>query len=183
MMPPCLNDKQKEARIDHWWSQVAEGGKYPCLSKLACAAVSCFHGAQVESSFSTMNDVIDAKSGNIRIDTYSALQTVKFKLKSCNKSALEYFCRKDNKEPVDGLLVKNITTSKKAYEEEKQEGQKKSAEVKKHLNLNVAQLKDSKTKSKQEVMERNKRAREDFKRKFKTGGSLPKSKKSKKSGH
>lgn len=50
-LPNRLNSEVKEHRIDQWWNQVAQGGSYPKLTRLVKAAISCFHGAQVESSF------------------------------------------------------------------------------------------------------------------------------------
>lgn len=49
----------EDTRIDHWWGKDEVVQKYPNLSKLVQALLSCFHGPQVESSFNVMNDVID----------------------------------------------------------------------------------------------------------------------------
>ena len=43
-----------------WWSQVMLSGKYPALSKVVAAALSVFHGPQVESSFNLLGDIIDS---------------------------------------------------------------------------------------------------------------------------
>lgn len=51
----------EDTRIDHWWGKYEVVQKYPNLSKLVQALLSCFHGPQVES-FNVMNDVIDNKS-------------------------------------------------------------------------------------------------------------------------
>ena len=39
-------------RLDSWWAAVFSAGKFPSLSKLVAARMSCFHGPQVEGSFS-----------------------------------------------------------------------------------------------------------------------------------
>ncbi|GBM80335.1 hypothetical protein AVEN_132898-1 [Araneus ventricosus] len=61
------------------------------FQKMVQAILSCFHGPQVESSFSMMGDVLDKESGNLKIETFSAIQTVKYRLSSQNKSAIDFF--------------------------------------------------------------------------------------------
>ena len=53
--------------------------------------LSCFHGCKVESSFSIMEDMMDKQSGNMNIETFSAIQTVKYRLSSRNKLAIDFF--------------------------------------------------------------------------------------------
>ena len=56
----------------------------------------------VESSFSMMNGIIDPRSGRTEIDTYSAIMTVKYQLKSAGVTASSKFYRKDIlRDPVD----------------------------------------------------------------------------------
>ena len=40
--------------VDVWWSKVFVKPGYECLAKMIKALLSCFHGPQVESSFSAM---------------------------------------------------------------------------------------------------------------------------------
>ena len=58
-LPPFKNDN--DSRIDDWWAEVDSTGKYAALTKLVKAVLSCFHGPQVESSFSVMGDIIDKR--------------------------------------------------------------------------------------------------------------------------
>ena len=88
--------------IVHWWTKVVQSNKYPALCKIAVGALSIFHGPRVESSFNVMGDVIGVKAGRMNIETYSAIQTVKYALKARKTSALKMFRRKDPKfSPVD----------------------------------------------------------------------------------
>ena len=59
------------------------------------ASLSIFTGPMVKSSFSMMNNIIDSRSGRTEIDTYSAIMTVKYQLKSAGVTASSRFCRKD----------------------------------------------------------------------------------------
>lgn len=103
-------------RIDVWWGRVDLSKKYPCLCKMVKAVLSCFHGPQVESSFNVMNDIINNKSGRINIDTYNAIQNVKFGIRASETSSIELFRKKDYlHDRVNPLLVKNMRTSYKQY--------------------------------------------------------------------
>ena len=52
------------------------GLKSPLLKKVAIAALGCFHGLTVESSFNHMKDIIDNKAGSMEITTFSSVQSV-----------------------------------------------------------------------------------------------------------
>jgi hypothetical protein len=111
-----IPDMEEGERIDVWWGKAEIQKKYPCLSKMVKSVLSCFHGPQVESSFNIMNDVIDSKSGRINIETYSAIQNVKYGLKSAEMSAVEYFKKKDYlHEKVDASLCANFRSSCRQY--------------------------------------------------------------------
>ena len=81
--------------IIKWWSDIDATGKYPGLTAVAKAALSCFHGPVVESSFSVMTDVLDKKSGNMKLETYSAYQDVKYDLYNQKKTSIEAYKRTD----------------------------------------------------------------------------------------
>lgn len=85
----------EDTRIDHWCGKYEVVQKYPNLSKLVQALLSSFHGPQVESSFNVMNDVIDNKSGRLNLETYSAIQTIKYRLSADGKIAIQFFHQKD----------------------------------------------------------------------------------------
>ncbi len=107
-----------------WWSQIIEGNKYPSLSKVVTAALSVFHGPQVESSFSYMTDVLDSKAGRMNIETFSSIQTVKYFLRSQKKSAVEVYERPDVKfSGVDKRLCRNIRCAAKRDKDERKKCQ------------------------------------------------------------
>ena len=47
---------------------------------MVIAVLTIFHGPRVEGSFSGMTDIIDSKSGRLDIESYDAMQTVKYAL-------------------------------------------------------------------------------------------------------
>ena len=53
-----------------WWKLIKHS--YPCLLKVVIAALSVFHGLRVESSFNVMGDVMDKKSSQMNMETYSS---------------------------------------------------------------------------------------------------------------
>ena len=63
-----------------WWKLIKHS--YPCLFKVVTAALSVFHGPRVESSFNVMGDVMDKKSSQMNMETYSSFQDVKYGLKA-----------------------------------------------------------------------------------------------------
>ncbi|CAC5405152.1 unnamed protein product [Mytilus coruscus] len=101
-----------DCRIDHWWANEKHAKVYPLLVKMVQAILTCFHGPQVESSFSVMNDIIDGKSNRMNIETYICIQSVKYSQKSSGKSAIQYFTKDDFlHERVDHKLVQNMQSS------------------------------------------------------------------------
>ena len=53
-----------------------------------------------------MNDFIDSRSVRTEVDTYSAIMTVKYQLKSAGVTASSKFYRKDIlRDPVDGNVL------------------------------------------------------------------------------
>ena len=109
-----------------WWGQIIHGDKYPSLAKIASAAFSIFHGPQVESSFSLMSDILDKKAGRMNAQTFSAIQTVKYSLRSQKKTAVELYNREDAKySSVDKRLCRNIRNAAKRDKEERKECQEK----------------------------------------------------------
>lgn len=52
--------------VDAWWLEIQKYKKYPLLSKMALALLTCFHGPKVESSFSIMNNILTPESSNMK---------------------------------------------------------------------------------------------------------------------
>ena len=73
---PACDDEKNRAGI--YWYQLR--GRYPTICKVSLALLSIFHGPRVESSFSMMGNILDKQSGRMNVDTYSAIQTVKYKV-------------------------------------------------------------------------------------------------------
>ncbi|KAK5871859.1 hypothetical protein PBY51_012600 [Eleginops maclovinus] len=95
-----------------WWAVVFNTGKYPALCQAVKAALSIFHGALVESSFSVMGTIIDQRSTSMKISTLSAVQTVKDTLQTRNQTGVEMFRRDDLKfGEVDRRLCSNISAA------------------------------------------------------------------------
>lgn len=112
----------EDKSIDCWWAEIESQKKYPTLCQLVKPIPSCFHGPQVESSFNVMGDIIDTKSQSMHINTYSAIQTVKYELRQKEKTAVQYYYKKDPvHDPVDSSLVSNLQRSYKTYEQHKAE--------------------------------------------------------------
>ena len=115
---------ESKTDVVEWWSHIIHGEKYPCLSKIATAAFSIFHGPQVESSFSNMSDILDKKAGKMNVQTFSSMQTVKYSLRSHKKSAVELYTRSDVKySAVDKRMCKNIRGAAKRDKDQRKENQ------------------------------------------------------------
>ena len=82
------------------------------------SVLSCFHGPAVESNFSLMQQVMNTNTPSLQVESLSAVQTVKYELKSSGKSALEYFDR-DIHDPINPRLCRNMRTAYKQYQEHK----------------------------------------------------------------
>ena len=108
---------------DLWWYKLVK--RYPILTKLSLAALTIFHGPRVEGSFSVTGDIMDKKSGRMNVETYSAIQTVKYSLtaKASKSSKMQknnsiFYSEDRLKSPVAKKLVKDIRSTKKLYEED-----------------------------------------------------------------
>ena len=83
-LPSALDSKRDYIDCLKWWISVSK--KYLVVFKIVRAVLSIFHGPRVESSFSTMGDIIDKKSERMDIETYAAIQTIKYALVGMNIS-------------------------------------------------------------------------------------------------
>ncbi|GBO46192.1 hypothetical protein AVEN_31942-1 [Araneus ventricosus] len=54
-----------EESVDLWWIDVENTSKYPLLSRMTFALLTCFHEPKVESSFSIMNVITPGKVGRV----------------------------------------------------------------------------------------------------------------------
>jgi hypothetical protein len=143
-----IDQTEKPVRLDIWWSRVFKSKKYPELTKVMKAVLSIFHGPMVESSFNIMGDIIDERSCRMNVTTYEAIQTVKYKLHSSNKSAIEYFHRDDKlHSPVNVRICKSMRTAYGRYQAELQEQCKAREAVQEQMQIQKKTL-QSKEKAK-----------------------------------
>ena len=111
-----LPQLQNFERLDVWWTKVFETKWRPMLSSIVKTSLSIFTELMVESSFSMMNDIIVSRYGRTEIDTYSAIMTVKYQLKSAEVTASSKFHRKEIlRDPADGNLYYYMQTSCSRY--------------------------------------------------------------------
>lgn len=113
------------------------------------------------SSFSIMGDIIDKQSNRMYIDTLNSIQTIKYGLKAADKTAIEYFKRRDIVfDPVSPKLSHNIRTAWKIHQNQLEKN-KEEVEAKK----NVLSIKNadvvSKTQAKKIAAKATKRARKE----------------------
>jgi len=156
-LPPAQEDES--ARIDDWWTKVFEGGKYPLLSRMVKALLSCFHGPQVESAFNLMGDVLDVRSHRLNMETYSAVMGVKYNLRSSGKTAVEYYSRTDKlHSPIDLDLCKNMRGAYKTYKAELADRRDKEEERRREVGA-AALSKLTKRKTKELTEKAAKKAR------------------------
>ena len=105
VIEPDLPQPQEREHLYEWWNKIFETKGYPILSSVVKASLSIFTGPMVEISFSMMNVIIDSQSGKTKIDTYSAIMTGKYQLKSARVTASSKFYRKYIlRDPVDGNM-------------------------------------------------------------------------------
>ncbi|KAK3788133.1 hypothetical protein RRG08_009679 [Elysia crispata] len=126
-------DYEEGLRVDVWWGKVCH---LPNLTKLARAALTCFHGPQIESSFSIMGKAINKHSNCMHITTYSAIQTIKMFIKTTDKSPIQTFKRTDIQyDPINPTLCKNIRHSRQLYTAEQELKTAQQKQRKEHLQL------------------------------------------------
>ncbi len=149
--------KEGESMVE-WWGHVFDKpDKYPSLSAMVKCCLSIFHGPRVESSFSLMSDVIDQRSGNMNVSTFNAIQTVKYTLKSREKTAVQLFRREDVKfGEVDRTLCKNINSAAATYKRQQKMNQK---EKQQQQSKYCSQVTGNTQQTKVQTAEEEKRAR------------------------
>ena len=112
------------------------------LFKISFAMLSCFHGPKVEGNFNTMGDVIDPKSCRMNVETYSAIQTIKYGLRAGQKTAIEKFTWTDY-EKVDTTLCRNLRSPAARYKAHLKDKMKEQEDTKDRLKLQKENRKDN----------------------------------------
>lgn len=109
--------------VIHFWKRVFEiqeegKVKYPILSKMIKSVLSCFHGPAVESTFNVMNNIMTEKRSSLNIESLDSIQTIKYYLKSVNKSTCLMFGSKDPAhEPLQADYRSNLINSWGTYQQ------------------------------------------------------------------
>ncbi|PVD25538.1 hypothetical protein C0Q70_13194 [Pomacea canaliculata] len=103
----------------------------------------------VESTFSEMGKILSKEKTNMDVDTYMAMQTVKSRLATAKKTAVEYFAKADPiKEPVSKQLVENMRNAWIDNEERKATNQETRNKLCHEMGLEPDQKLPSKAKEK-----------------------------------
>ncbi len=147
----------ERARVDSWWNVVRKTERYPVLCKLALSALCPFHGPQVESAFSVMSNIMQAKSANLSVETYESYQAVKYNLKAMQVSAIQHYSRNTKESPVNIQLCRNVKLSSKRYRALLKEKEKQSKQP-----YHSAKTTDSKKKAKDAIVAAAQRSRQEY---------------------
>lgn len=90
--------------------QLKEGTnqKYPVLSKIIRAILTCFHGSSVENTFNLIYNIMSKNRTSLNIETVDSISTVKYYLKSVNECTCK-ICgsRNPTREPINRKLSCN----------------------------------------------------------------------------
>ena len=91
---------------------------------------SIFHSPRVEPSFNVMGDIIEKKSQRINLETYSAIQDIKYGLKTRyplkqNWSVKEFHWKGRPNTAVNPALTMNMRNSFSLYNAEQKTGKEK----------------------------------------------------------
>ena len=108
-LPATTDSNGKVVQLDHYWSEVDRTGSYPRMCAAILPLIFIFYGPQVEGSFSAMGDIIDSKTCCTDIETYSAIQTVKYGLRARKATAVSFLRKEDIlHDRIDTSLVRNM---------------------------------------------------------------------------
>ena len=113
-------------------------GRYPCLAKIVKACMSIFVLPQV--SFSGMNDLISPKTNRVNVETFSALQNIRYYVKSKESqpqkqsrimsTSLKLFHRGDvRNDPVDCKIARHMQKAHRILTLKERKKQKRAATV------------------------------------------------------
>ena len=132
-LPSTINDEDNEVGCLEWWGKISD--QYSVTFKVVCVILSIFHGPRVESTFSVINNVIGQNSGRVNIETYGAIQDIKYALKTRKpykeNRSVKVFSHSDRLySPVDPKISNGMRHSylklcqKRSVEKEKKEMQR-----------------------------------------------------------
>lgn len=117
----ALKAPAEKLSIEKFWFsifQMKQGGeaKYPYLSKLVKAVLTCFQGPHVESAFNHMGNIMTSNRTSLNIDGLDSVQTMKYYLISKEASTSEVFGSTNPAyEPIDKAFRVNLLKSRAYY--------------------------------------------------------------------
>ena len=111
-------------------------GSYPGMCAAILPLISIFHGPEVEGSFSAMGDIADVKSCWTDIETYSAIQTVKYGLRARKATAVSFLRKEDIlHDRINLSLVRNMSGAYKRQREALKEQMEEVAVKRQRLDI------------------------------------------------
>ena len=99
---------------------------YESLANMIKALLSCFHGQEIESSFSAVKNIMNCKTLSMNVPMFDAKQMVRYDLDSPGKSSAEYFHRVNiayGKHENSSLALCRENSNRKRKRSEKRETQ------------------------------------------------------------
>ena len=156
------NDGSSPIRRDEWWANVFANERFPTLARLIKAALSIFTCPVIEQSFSGMNDIITAKTNRLSIDTFSAIQSVKFDIRASKETSFGRYRRPNSlRSPVNAKLCRKLIAARSTYHQKLAVNRKRK--IQKYQEINIESIRK---KHKQSIHKRAEKARKlIFKRK------------------
>ena len=109
--------------VESFWTGVFkmkqdDGLKYPFLSKLVNAVLTCFYGPHVEGAFNLMDKIVTSNRTSLNIEGLDSVQTVKYYLMSKKASISDVFGTKNPmEEPIAKEFAHNLIKSRSFYQE------------------------------------------------------------------
>ena len=88
-------DDKSPRRVDEWWAEVLSARDFPHLGRMFRAALSIFTGPRIEQPFSGMNNIITGTNNRLHIDTFAAIQAVKFDLFASKQKSVNRYHRRN----------------------------------------------------------------------------------------
>ncbi|KAJ8047715.1 hypothetical protein HOLleu_06778 [Holothuria leucospilota] len=115
--------------------------KYPATKKTFTAALSIFTGPRIEQLFSIMNHVVNKKTNRLDVETFSAIQTVKYDFMNTGESAIQRYHRANKlKSPVDGSVCYHMRTAYGRHKRKKQPSEAPVPKKKQKLTTQRTQM-------------------------------------------
>ena len=135
-LPATTDSNEKVVRLDHYWSEVEKMGSYPGMCAAILPLIFIFYGPQVEGSFIAMGDIIDGKTCRTDIETYSAIQTVKYGLRARKATSVSFLRKEDIlHDRINASLVRNMAGAYKQQLEVVEEQMEEVAAKRQRLDI------------------------------------------------